>query len=91
VVELPLIPFLYSEQCLSSRRQPSIGRHAVTSQRLRISRERWPLVAARARQVGLRNAAREFGVSHETVRAIARAFTADDSLSKDLPGEGHAI
>jgi hypothetical protein len=38
----------------------------------RLSPDRWPLVAADARLLGLRQAARQHGVSHETVRQILR-------------------
>ena len=37
-----------------------------------VSPDRWPLVAADARSLGLRQAARQYGVSHETVRQIVR-------------------
>ena len=37
-----------------------------------ITRERWPEVAARAEREGLRSVARDFGISHETVRAIVK-------------------
>jgi hypothetical protein len=70
VVEQPLIPFLYPEQLLHSRRRSGIGRYAVVAKGPRIPRERWRDVAAQVERDGLRTVARELSVSHETVRAI---------------------
>lgn len=70
VVALPLIPFLYPERMLHSRRRSGIGRYAVVAKGPRIPRERWSEVATRAEREGLRRVARHFGVSHETVRSI---------------------
>jgi hypothetical protein len=39
-------------------------------QRPRIAPERWPMIAADAGALGLRQAARQHGVSHEAVRQI---------------------
>ena len=72
VVESPLVPLLYPERLLLSRRRSGVGRYATMSKSLRIPRERWPLIAARAEREGLRAVARELGVSHETVRVIAK-------------------
>ena len=38
----------------------------------RIPPRLWPVVAADARLLGLRQAAKQYGVSHETVRQIVR-------------------
>jgi hypothetical protein len=72
VVELPLVPFLYSERLLRSRQRPGIGRYATVAKGPRIPREQWSEVSAQADREGLRNTARELGVSHETVRAIVK-------------------
>ncbi len=68
----PLVPFLYPEWVLRSRRRQGAGRYAVGAKGSRIPRERWPEVAARAEREGLRAVARDFGVSHETVRLVLR-------------------
>ena len=39
----------------------------------RIPRERWAEVAVHAKHVGAQAVARDFGVSHETVRSVVRA------------------
>ena len=69
MVDLPLVPFLYSERLLHSQRRSGIGRYAIKGKGLRIPQERWPEVAVRAKHEGLRAVARDFGVSHETVRS----------------------
>ena len=83
VVEIPLIPFLYPERVLHSRRRSGVGRYATTAKGPRIPREHWHEIAARAQQQSLRAVAREFGVSHETVRTIAHAF-----LTESVSNEG---
>ena len=72
VVTLPLIPFLYSERLLQSRQRSGVGRYTPASKRPRIARDYWREIAARAERDGLRKTARQFGVSHETVRAICQ-------------------
>ncbi len=72
VVTLPLIPFLYPARLLQSRQRSGVGRYATGAKGPRIPRERWSEVAARVQREGLRAVAREFEVSHETVRAIAK-------------------
>ena len=74
VVELPLVPFLFPDRLLCSRRRGEAGRYAVAVKGPRIPREQWPEVAARARREGLRAVARDFGVSHETVRSVVLAI-----------------
>ncbi len=69
----PLLPVLYLERVLRSRRRGGAGRYAAGAKGPRISRERWPEVAARAEREGLRAVARELGVSHETVRPVLRS------------------
>jgi hypothetical protein len=71
VVALPLVPFLYSERHLFAKRRLGIGRYAAVAKGPRIPGDRWQEVDARARAIGLRATAREFGVSHETIRSIA--------------------
>jgi hypothetical protein len=73
VVDLPLIPFFYPEDLLRSRRRSGVGRYTSATKGTRIPRERWPEVAARAKREGLRKVARDYGVSHETVRSIVHA------------------
>jgi hypothetical protein len=72
VVALPLIPFLYPERLLHSRRRSGIGRYATVTKGPRIPVGIWPEVVAGAKRKGLRRVAREYAVSHETVRAIVR-------------------
>jgi hypothetical protein len=48
----------------------------MTAKGPRIPRERWPEVATRVQREGLRTVARDFGVSHETVRSVMRAIAA---------------
>jgi hypothetical protein len=74
VVTPPLIPFMYPERLLRSRRRAGIGRYAVAAKGPQIPKERWSEVAVRAKREGLRVVARELGVSHETVRKIVRAM-----------------
>ena len=81
MVELPLIPFLYSERLLHSRRRSGIGRYATTAKGPRIPRDRWPEIAVRAKREGLRVVARDFAVSHETVRSVVRAFRLQERVS----------
>ncbi len=68
----PLVPFLYPERVLQSRRRSGIGRYADGVKPRRISQEHWPEVVSRAQGESLRSIARDFGVSHETVRAVLR-------------------
>jgi len=78
VVSPPLLPFLYPERVLHSRRRAGVGRYAAGAKGSRIPRERWPEVAARAKREGLRAVARDLGVSHETVRAVVRSVSQTD-------------
>ncbi len=72
VVSPPLVPFLYLDRVLRARRRSVNGRYAAGTKGPRIPKERWPEVAARAQREGLRAVARDFGVSHETVRVVLR-------------------
>ena len=78
VVAPPSVPFLYPERVLRSRQRRGNGRYAAGAKGTRIPLERWPEVAARARQEGLRAVARELGVSHETVRSVLRSIARAD-------------
>ena len=49
-----------------------IGRYATVTKGPRIPVGIWPEVVAGAKRKGLRRVAREYAVSHETVRAIVR-------------------
>ena len=46
-------------------------------QRVAIPPDQWPIIAAEARQIGLRQTARQFGISHETIRQIVRRVASD--------------
>jgi hypothetical protein len=70
VVELPLVPVLHPERLLRSRRRSGVEHYSTLAKGLRIPRERWPEVAARAEEAGLRATARDYGVSHETIRTV---------------------
>ena len=72
VVSSPLVPFLYPERMVRVRRRRGVGRYAAGTKHRAIPEDRWPEVIARAKQEGLRSIARDFGVSHETVRAVLR-------------------
>jgi hypothetical protein len=76
-VALLLIPFLYAEGILHSRRRLGLGRYSTTVKGPRIPRELWPEVAARVPHEGLRAVARSFGVSHETVRSVVRSMAGE--------------
>jgi hypothetical protein len=79
-VELPLVPFLYPERHLQSRRRSGSGRYAVAAKGPRIPKTYWPEIADRAQSQGLRAVARDLGVSHETVRSVVRAVTSADAV-----------
>ena len=81
MVELPLIPFLYPERLLHSRRRSGVGRYAPVAKGPLIPLQRWPEVAARAQVEGLRTVARDFGESHETVRSVVRTITTQDHVT----------
>ncbi len=72
MVSLPLIPFLYPERLLHSRQRSGIGRYATVAKGPCIPPERWHEVTVRAKREGLRAVARDYGMSHETVRSIVR-------------------
>ena len=81
VVSPPLVPFLYPERVLRSRKRLGVGRYASGAKGPLIPRECWPVVAARAEREGLRAVARDLGVSHETVRAVVRGIARADSVA----------
>jgi hypothetical protein len=81
VVAPPLVPFLYPDHLLRSRRRPGAGRYAAGTKAPRVPRERWPEIAERATREGLRTVARDLGVSHETVRAVLRAVAQADPVA----------
>jgi hypothetical protein len=80
VVALPLIPFLYPERLLHSRRRSGIGRYAPVAKGPLIPSERWLEVAAQVECQGLRAVARNWGVSHETVRLICKRVGQDAAV-----------
>ena len=75
------MPFLYPERVLRSLQRRGAGRYAAGAKGLRIPRERWSEVAARAEREGLRAVARDLGVSHETVRSVLRSATHADAVA----------
>jgi site-specific DNA recombinase len=80
VAELPLIPFLYPEHLLHSRRGSGVGRYTTVAKGPLIPRERWAEVALQAERDGLRRVACYFGVSHETVRSICKRVRQDAAV-----------
>ncbi len=74
VVSPPLVPFLYPERVLRSRQRRGVGRYATGVKAAKIPEACWAIVAARAKHEGLRAVARDFGVSHETVRSVVHAI-----------------
>jgi hypothetical protein len=85
VVELPLVPFLYSDRLLRSRRRSGVGRHATVAKGPRIARDHWRAIAARAEHEGLRCVARDLGGSHEIVRAIYQRVRDEAVPTEDPP------
>ena len=81
MVAPPLVPFLYPERVLHACRRRGIGRYAAGAKQSRIPEERWPEVIARAECEGLRKIARDFGVSHEALRAVLQAAGRADLLA----------
>jgi hypothetical protein len=69
----PLVPFLYPDSVQRMRLRRGTRRYAFGVKPPRIPRERWPEVVKRARCESLRSIARDFGVSHETVRAVLQS------------------
>ncbi len=63
---------LYAERVIQSTKRRGAGRYAAMTRSLRIPEGRWSEVAERARSEALRSIARDFGVSHETVRTVLR-------------------
>jgi DNA invertase Pin-like site-specific DNA recombinase len=79
----PLVPLLYPEGIFHEGNRTRTGRYSTTTGRLRIPHDRWAEVAARARIEGLRQVARDLGVSHETIRTIANRVGAQGWQSED--------
>jgi hypothetical protein len=78
---MPPIPFLYPERLLQLRRPSGIGCYPLVTERPRVPKACWPEVAGRAEHVGLRSVAREFGVSHETVRSICKCVKDEAAMA----------
>ena len=68
----PLVPILYSYQVLRTVRRSGTGRYSPSANRTSISQEYWPVIVERSGREGLRQIARDFGVSHETIRSVLR-------------------
>ena len=69
VVEPPLVPFLYPRAAFE------ITHTRPLQCRPRLPRQCWPEIAERAQYESLRDLAVEYGVSHETIRAVVRQVT----------------
>ena len=80
-MDLPLIPVLYPERLLTRRRRSGGGRYARTAKGPLIPWEHWTEIAVRVQREGLRAVARDFGVSHETIRMVGRAMVTEGSVS----------
>ncbi len=89
VVAPPLIPFLYPERVLHACQRRGVGRYAAGAKQSSIPEERWPEIIARAEHEGLRKIARDFGVSHEAVRAVFRAAGRADLVAD--AGRAHRL
>jgi hypothetical protein len=57
-----------------------MGRYATAATGPRIPRERWLEVVTRVPHEGLRAVARDFEVSHETVRSVVQAMVAEERV-----------
>jgi hypothetical protein len=68
----PCVPFLYPHGVIHGRRRRGTERYAAGAKGSRIPEEHWATIVVRARQESLRRIARDFGVSHETVRSVLR-------------------
>ena len=55
-----------------------VGRYSPVAKGLRVRQEHWVEIPVRAKREGLRAVARDFGVSHETVRSLVRAIAASE-------------
>ena len=69
-VSPPLVPYFYPEHVLRSRSRLGVGRYAAGTKPRRIPEDRWLDVVTRARSESLRSIARDYNVSHETVRGV---------------------
>ncbi len=83
-VESPLVPILYPEHVLQSRKRRGGGRYALGTRNLRIPEEQLTELLMRAKRESLRRIARDLGVSHETVRSALRAADVSGRLSGGL-------
>ena len=66
-----LFPAYYPVPALSVAPEPP-----PRQKRLHLSPALWPEIAERARSASLRDLAAEYGVSHETIRAVVRRVAA---------------
>jgi hypothetical protein len=73
VVGPPLVPFLYPESLLQQRQRRGAGRYAAGTKSCQIPEDRWPEIIAR-----------DFGVSHETIRAIVGRIDSREGPNKLL-------
>jgi hypothetical protein len=68
-------------EAMPSAHRPTVAAPRVPQHRSRLSPDRWPVVAADARTLGLRQAARQHGVSHQTVANIVERVDAAERSS----------
>ncbi len=66
------MPVLYPERQLLVNRSPEKARYTAGTRTRQIPEAHWPDLVERARSEGLRSIARDFDVSHETVRAVLK-------------------
>ena len=93
VVSPPLIPVLHSTSALGSLQRSESSRYSGGTRPTKIPEHLWPSVVERSKSQSLRSLARDFGVSHETVRAVLReqiAKTGARELGKKLSEEPFA-
>jgi hypothetical protein len=79
MVALSLIPFLYPDRLLRSRRRSVTGRYATVARGPHIPRECWLNISVRAKLEELRAVARELPVSQEAVCTVVQAMVAGES------------
>jgi hypothetical protein len=72
VVLPPLIPLWYPADVLSVSGQGNSARNAKDTRNFKIEEVHWARIRQSSRDEGLRDIARDYGVRHETIRAVAQ-------------------